>query len=138
MQKRNEVILEGNFCRDSESKFTKNGKIIATNSLAYNESYKKGDEFVKVTHYFDITSFGAVAEKLVQFKKGDAVRVEGSLKQDRWDDPEGKKRSKVYVVAWKIEPMETATKPQGNTHIEKKDQGDGFQDDDFSDSNPPF
>jgi single-strand DNA-binding protein len=31
------------------------------------------------------------------------VRVVGRLKQDRWEDPEGKTRSKVHIVAEHVE-----------------------------------
>lgn len=133
----NEVRIEGNLCKDTETKSTKNGKCIGNNSIAYNESYKKGDEFVKVSHYFELTAFGAVAERLAQFKRGDAVHIEGMLKQDRWDDVEtGKKRSKVYIVVWKIESLaRPESKPQGTPSTPHKDPQDGFVDDTLD---PPF
>jgi len=42
------------------------------------------------------------------------VRVVGRLKQDRWEDPEGKTRSKVHIVAEHVEfKPRPAEKPEG-------------------------
>ncbi len=54
--------------------------------------------------YFDVTSWAHLAEVCSEYlKKGRGVRVVGRLKQDRWNDPEGNGRSKVYVVAEHVE-----------------------------------
>jgi single-strand DNA-binding protein len=52
--------------------------------------------------------------------KGRGVRVVGRLKQDRWQDSDGKTRSKVHIVAEHVEfkpkfngKPEEATDPQG-------------------------
>jgi single-strand DNA-binding protein len=51
-------------------------------------------------------------------KKGRGVRIVGRLAQDRWTDPEGKPRSKVYIVAEHVE-----FKPQFNKDKGKEGEG---------------
>ena len=134
----NEVKIEGNLCKDSMVKNLPSGKKIVNNSLAFNESWKVGNDYQKKSHFFELTAFGAAADALEQFKKGDLVHIEGSLKMDSWDDKEtGKKRSKVYIVVWKVEPLttHTASKPQGTPSTPHRNEVDGFVDDEL---NPPF
>ena len=44
--------------------------------------------------------WGKQAESLVAYtKSGDKILVEGDLKEDKWEDKEGNKRSKIYLNA---------------------------------------
>jgi single-strand DNA-binding protein len=101
----NSVIIEGNLTRDAEIKYSSSGTAIASLSLAFNDNYKKGTEEIKQTSFFDVTVFRDLALSCANFTKGNAVHVEGKIVQDRWKDSEGKDRSKVKIVAFKIEPM---------------------------------
>ena len=85
MSDRNEVILEGNLCRDVEIKYANSGTAIASLSVAYNDSYKKGNEYVKQSHFFDVTAFKDTALGCSGMTKGTLVHVEGKLAQDRWE-----------------------------------------------------
>ena len=49
--------------------------------------------------FFDIQGHGKLAEVLSQTKKGQGIRIVGRLKQERWQDQEGKFYSKVRVIA---------------------------------------
>lgn len=100
----NSVILEGNLCRDVETKTTGSGLLIASFSLAYNDSYKKGDEYIKQSHFFDVVAFRDAAKDCAGFTKGQLVHIEGKLSQDRWEK-DGKTQSKVKIIAFKVEPM---------------------------------
>jgi single-strand DNA-binding protein len=101
----NSVIIEGNLTRDVEVKYSNSGTAIASLSIAFNDNYKKGTEEIKQTSFFDVTAFKDCALSCATFVKGNAVHVEGKLVQDRWKDSEGKDRSKVKIVAFKINPM---------------------------------
>ena len=104
MSDRNEVILEGNLCRDVEIKYANSGTAIASLSVAYNDSYKKGNEYVKQSHFFDVTAFKDTALGCSGLTKGTLVHIEGKLSQDRWEK-DGKTQSKVKIIAFKVEPM---------------------------------
>lgn len=96
----NTVTVSGNLTRDPES-VGKDTTVVKL-GLAVNRQYKKaGDtEYTDEVSFFDITVFGnfgdLVARKL---RKADRVTVQGRLKQDSWETPEGDKRSKVGIIA---------------------------------------
>jgi single-strand DNA-binding protein len=110
MNQQNLVILEGNACRDAEIKNTNSGALIGKMSIAVNRFYKSGEVFEKEVSFFDVDCFGEVAKLCGEkVRKGDAIRVTGRLKQNRWEH-DGQKRSVVLVVA---ERVEFGSKPKG-------------------------
>ena len=104
MNSLNSVLLEGNLTRDPELKYTPKGTAVCSFSIASNRYFKQEEEYQQEVSYFDVTSWSHLAEVCSEYlKKGRGVRVVGRLKQDRWNDPEGNGRSKVYVVAEHVE-----------------------------------
>jgi len=96
----NRVILMANLTRDPELRYTGGGTAVCSLSLAVNRRVKKGDRWEEEASFFDIVVFGKIAENSAEYlAKGRPVLVEGELVQRRWDDQEGRKRSKVEVVA---------------------------------------
>ena len=101
----NSVHLIGRLTRDignDEKSFgyVGNGSARANFSIAVNRSKKNGDQWIDEVYYFDITLWGKQAENLKPYLlKGKMICVEGHLKQDRWEDSEGKKQSKISIVA---------------------------------------
>ena len=97
MNDTNKVILIGRLTRDPEMKLigeTNVGKF----SLAVGSSYKKNNEKIDETSFFDCEVWGKLADVLGQYaKKGKQICVEGKLKQETWDGQDGKKNSKVKV-----------------------------------------
>jgi single-strand DNA-binding protein len=72
--------------------------------VACNRYFKQEEELQQEVSYFDITTWNRLAEVCNEYlSKGRGVRVVGRLKQDRWEDPEGKTRSKVHIVAEHVE-----------------------------------
>jgi single-strand DNA-binding protein len=100
----NSVLLEGNLVRDPELRAAQNGISVCNFSIAYNRSYKKGDIYEKETSFFDVNSWGKLAEMAAGVgKKGRKARIVGRLKQERWQSAEGKAMSRITVVAEHIE-----------------------------------
>jgi single-strand DNA-binding protein len=63
----------------------------------------------KEVSFLDVETWGTLAQKCnEQARKGRSVRVVGRIRQDRWNDQEGKARSKIVVVAEHVEfrPMQ--------------------------------
>jgi single-strand DNA-binding protein len=114
----NQILIEGNLTRDPDLKHTKTGKAVCTFSIACNRYTKKGDEFEKAVSFFDVTAWTELAENCAkELKKGRGVRVIGRLEQDRWQDQDGKQRSKIYVVAEHV-----VFKPEGQKKEEVKEE----------------
>ncbi len=87
----NSCVFVGRLTKDPELTQGTNSEY-ANFSLAVNKAKDQVD-------YFDFVVFGKSAQFLVDyFKKGEPVSVLAEAKQDRWDDSEGKKRTKVSFV----------------------------------------
>jgi len=100
----NRVILTGNLSRDPELRTTATGASILQYGIAVNEKVKEGNEWVDRASFFDVKMFGKRAEALESIlTKGMKVTIEGRLRQDRWQDNEGRNKSKVVINADEIE-----------------------------------
>ena len=99
----NKVFLIGRLTRDPEIRFFPSGSQVTSFSVAVNRAYKVNNEWKEETYFFDIESFGVLAERLgKQLNKGTQILVEGQLRQDRWETASGDKRTKVKIVAEKV------------------------------------
>ena len=97
----NSIVLEGNVVRDPESRETPRGIPVCMFSIAVNKSYRtsQGERRQEVS-FFDIETWGTLANSCSSYcTKGRGIRVVGRLKQNRWQDTEGKNHSKVRIVA---------------------------------------
>jgi single-strand DNA-binding protein len=96
----NQVTLMGNLTRDPELRQTPNGHSVCSFSLALNRSYKdQSGEWQEMTDFVDIVCWAALAERVAQYlSKGRPALVSGRLQSSSWEQ-DGKKRSKVEVVA---------------------------------------
>ena len=123
MNQLNTVIVEGNACRDAEVKKSPSGTVICKMSIAVNRYFKSGEGFENEVSYFDVDTFGKVAELCAEkCKKGVGVRVTGRLKQNRWQS-EGVNRSQVVIIG---DHVEFKPKAQG-----KNDTPPSVEDTDF-------
>ena len=100
------VVCVGNLVRDCGSNerdfaYLQNGTAVAHISIANNQPKKKADgSWEDVTSYFDITIFGKTAENLKPYLlKGQKICVQGTLKQERWQDQSGKTNSRIVILA---------------------------------------
>ena len=104
MNNLNSILIEGNLVRDPLSRTTAKGTALCTFTLASNRFYKQDDQYEKEVGYFDIESWGKLAENCYNLgRKGRGVRVVGRIKQDRWTGADGRPHSKVSIVAEHVE-----------------------------------
>lgn len=104
MNNLNSILLEGNLVADPELRYTPKGAPVCSFSVACNRYFKQEEELQQEVSYFDITTWNRLAEVCNEYlSKGRGVRIVGRLKQDRWEDAEGKTRSKVHIVAEHVE-----------------------------------
>lgn len=104
MNNLNSILLEGNLVRDPELSYTPKGTAVCAFSVASNRYFKQDGELQEEVSYFDVTCWSRLAEVCNEYlTKGRGVRIVGRLKQDRWEDPEGKTRSKVHIIAEHVE-----------------------------------
>ena len=96
----NKFVGVGNLTKDPETTTTKSGTKIATMRIAMNHTYKDNEHNKQEdVCYVDVKAFGARADTVEKYcKKGRSILVEGRLAFDSWEDKEGNKRSKHYIV----------------------------------------
>lgn len=99
----NRVVLMGNLTRDPELRYIPSGTAVSEIGLAVNDRVKKNDQWVDETTFVDITLWGRTAEVANEYlSKGSSILIEGRLKLDTWEK-DGQKRSKLRVVADKMQ-----------------------------------
>jgi single-strand DNA-binding protein len=83
---------------------TPKGTPVCTFSLASNRFFKQDSGLEKEVGFFEVETWSKVADNCYNLgRKGRGVRVVGRLKQERWNDSEGKPHSKVTIVAEHVE-----------------------------------
>jgi len=104
MNSLNSILLEGNVTRAPDAKSTAKGTTVCNFGVASNRYFHLGDAMQKETSFFEVETWSGLAEKCsTELTKGRGVRVVGRLKQERWVDAEGKKRSIIKIVAEHVE-----------------------------------
>lgn len=120
----NRVLLSGNLTRDPEIK-----EIGATSlcvlGLAVNASRKNAQgEWEDKPNYFDVNVWGPQGVNCAKFlEKGSSVVLDGRLEWQSWEK-DGKKQSKVLVVAQQVQFLGVGkTGNSTPTHEAKIDMG---------------
>jgi len=111
------AIVVGRLTRDPELKYTNPGGIpYLRMSIAVNRQVKtEGAEPRKTVSFVDVSVWRRLAELCSQFlKKGRAVMVVGSLRQSRWVGKDGAAKSRIEVLADRVQflgPRESGAAP---------------------------
>ncbi len=96
----NKVLLIGRLTSDPVIRYMPSGTPVTEFGVAWNRRYKVGEEWREESHFFDVKTYGRLAEDLAtRLSKGYTVVIEGRLSQDRWTGQDGKNYSKVRIVA---------------------------------------
>jgi len=96
----NKVIILGRLTADPILKSTNSGKPVCTISIAVDQSYKdsNGNKVDKVS-FFEASAWGALGEVISKYvHKGHKFGFVGHAEQQRWEDKDGGKRSKVVFM----------------------------------------
>ena len=110
----NTVILGGNLTRDPELRYTPNGTAVCEFSVANNHTYMSNDEKKDEVSFVNVIVWGRVAENCSKYlAKGRGVIVEGRLKQQTWTTDDGNKRSRIKIIASKVN---FTSKPSGESN----------------------
>jgi len=97
----NMVVLGGRLGADPEERKSAAGMSILTFRIASNRWDAKAS--AEVADWFSVVVFDKEADRAAKvLKKGVAILVEGKLQVSEWTDKEGKKTSKVEVIANRV------------------------------------
>ena len=127
------VFLIGRLTREMELSYTSGRTAIGKMSLAVNRRVKKNDQWVDEASFFDVTVFGKQAENLMKWlTKGRQVAVTGTLKQDRWVSKDGKKSSRIAIIADNVQFLGgQSDKTQQNGVPVQPEEAEGFAEEGF-------
>lgn len=110
----NHVALVGNLTRSPELRSTASGTPVLSFGIAVNDSRKDASgQWVDVPNFFECSTFGNRATALSDIlTKGMKVAITGKLHYSSWEK-DGKKHSKVDIIAREIELMQNRKPQQG-------------------------
>ncbi len=101
----NRVVMIGNLTRDPDYKQLSSGQPVCRLGLASNRQYKnrQSGAMIQQVCFIDVDVFGPQADSCNQYlQKGRQVLIEGRLKLDTWETPEGQTRSKHSIIADRV------------------------------------
>lgn len=118
----NRVFITGNLTRDPDLRATRTGLAVADFGVAVNESRKNAQtgEWDEYANFIDVSAFGSQAETFAKYlSKGDKVSIEGKLRWSQWEK-DGQKRSKLSVIAERLEFMsKRGTSDQNGGYVQQ-------------------
>lgn len=125
MNQLNSLIIEGNIVKAGDLSEPVNGFKVCKFSVAVNRWYKnKNNEGTSEVSFFDVETYDNMAEYCSKYGyKGRGIRIVGRLKQQRWDDENGKQHSRILIIAEHIEfkPMMNDDKSKKQTAESQKE-----------------
>jgi len=97
----NKAILVGRLGKDPEVRYTPDGAMVTSFSLATDEQWKdKSGEKVQKTEWHNIVTFGKLAEVCGKYlAKGLLVYIEGRIRTRAWLEKDGVRRSVTEIIA---------------------------------------
>jgi single-strand DNA-binding protein len=104
MRNFNLAVLEGRLVSDPEIRYTQDGMALCVFAIANNHSYYKENELQKEVSFFEVTTWGKLAELCNEYlKKGRRVIVNGRIKQSKWLDKDGAARTRTSIVGNQVQ-----------------------------------
>ena len=109
----NRVFILGRLGQNPELKKTANQHSYVDLRIATNRPYRQDDVWTEQTEWHQVRTWEKQAELCAQIlKKGAPVAIEGFLKTDSWNTPEGERRSRTYTQAENIHFLHSIPKEQ--------------------------
>ena len=108
----NNVVIVGRLTKDPELKYLTSGTPVATFTMAIDRDYKNKDGSV-TTDFIPVEIMGKPAEFVANYiTKGRLVGVQGSIRVDRYETPDGEKRTFTKVAGRNIQALESKSKTE--------------------------
>jgi len=124
----NVVTISGRMTKQGELRHAGSKNIAIMNGTIAVNGYKKEDE----ANFFDFVLFGKTAENIYKMTdKGCRIAVNGSLKQERWTDKSGQKRSTIKIIGNNVEIIDFAESKKADPGLGHDDTFPDFTDDIF-------
>ena len=123
----NKVIVIGNLGRDPEMRYTPNGAMVTSFSVASSRRYTTNGEQREETEWFNCSAWGRLAETCNSYlTKGQQVYVEGRLRSRSYQGNDGQTRFSLDLF---VTEMQMLGARQGGGYDQAPygdDQGQGY------------
>ena len=126
----NRIVISGRLARDPELRHTQQDRPVCNLALAVHRRYTDREgEPQEETSFVEVEAWAQTAEAIAaHLGKGAPALVEGRLREDRFEDREGRSRSKTRVVADNVEFLGSApSRDRGGAREEegpRRERGD--------------
>lgn len=112
----NKAILVGRLGKDPEIRYTPDGAMVTSFSIATDEVWKdKNGEKVQKTEWHRIVTFRKLAEICGKYlAKGKLIFIEGRIQTRSWDDKEGKKHYTTEIIAINMQMLDSKGATKGD------------------------
>lgn len=108
----NNVVIVGRLTKDPELRYLTSGTAVATFTMAIDRDYKNKDGSI-TTDFIPVEIMGKPAEFVANYiTKGRLVGVQGSIRVDRYETPDGEKRTFTKVAGRNIQALESKPKAE--------------------------
>ena len=98
----NKVILMGRLTRDPEVRYTQTNKAVGQFTVAVNNDKNKDGKELE-PDFINCVIWETQAENMKKYtKKGSKVLVKGSIKNDNYEDEQGNKKYRTYVLCSRV------------------------------------
>lgn len=98
----NDVTIVGNLTRDIEVRYTQTNKAVGQFTVAVNNGKNKDGKELE-PDFINCVILETQAENMQKYtKKGSKVAVKGSIKNDNYEDEQGNKKYRTYVLCSRV------------------------------------
>lgn len=98
----NDVTIVGNLTRDIEVRYTQTNKAVGQFTVAVNNGKNKDGKELE-PDFINCVIWETQAENMKKYtKKGSKVLVKGSIKNDNYEDEQGNKKYRTYVLCSRV------------------------------------
>ena len=121
----NKIMVIGNLGNDPEMRYTANGNPVTTFNIATNRNYTGSDgERRKETEWFRVTTWSQLAELCNQYlSKGRLAYVEGRLRSNSWESPQGETRFSNEINADRVLFLDRSPSAESTSSMNSPEEG---------------
>ena len=103
----NKVILIGRLGKPPDVRYTPDGAMVTSFSIATDEAWKdKNGEKVQKTEWHKVVTFGKLAEICGNYlEKGSLIYLEGKIQTRSWDDKDGVKHWVTEIIGAQLKML---------------------------------
>ena len=110
----NRVMISGNLVDEPRTDLLENGTHVANFRIASSQSFRgKDGEWHEKTCFVDVVAWRRTAELVAEhLRKGSPVLLEGELQTSSWQAQDGSPRSRLEIVARRVQFLERTGQQQ--------------------------